>query len=205
MTRAEAVRVHERRLREAVRRLSGCLDALTPAQARVLRLRAALDQAATRSRHAVARRAGLRAADIVRLERRGLDRLRSAAGGGCGDPGFAFGGEGALGAGSGGDTPGVFAAAAGARDGAVAVAVAGGLLGESAGALLGADRADDGTGDVLGELSLYARDAEAGGAGLPAPFSGLRIDDPSDLPFVIVVAICALWLVFTVRREFRRS
>lgn len=68
----------ERRLRRAVRRLSGCLSTLPAFERRVLVLRSGLGRARPRSARGVARRLGVPTRRVSRAERRGLRRLRAA-------------------------------------------------------------------------------------------------------------------------------
>jgi hypothetical protein len=80
--------VREREIRQAVRRLSGCLDALERAQRRVLRMRAGLGDRPARSRREVARRLDTSLDRVRRLERRGLRNARmEARTDGCGPAG----------------------------------------------------------------------------------------------------------------------
>jgi len=74
----------ERRLRRAVRRLHACLDGLPTLERRVLVLRSGLGPREPRPRARVARVLDVSRAEVGRLERRGLRRLRGLARGGCG-------------------------------------------------------------------------------------------------------------------------
>jgi hypothetical protein len=74
----------ERRLRQVVGRLRGCLDGLPVLERRVLILRAGVGPGDPRSRARVARATDLSTRRVARLERRGLRRLRGLARGGCG-------------------------------------------------------------------------------------------------------------------------
>jgi hypothetical protein len=70
-----------------VAQTSRCLDDLSPAQRRVLTLRAGVGAGPPRSRGGVARRLNITVRRVVRLERTGLRRLRTLAGsGGCAAP-----------------------------------------------------------------------------------------------------------------------
>jgi hypothetical protein len=80
-----ATRRRERRLREVVRRLSGCLGALRSIETRVLTLRAGGAARPPLSRRQVARRLEIGVQRVAAVERRGLDRLREVArADGCG-------------------------------------------------------------------------------------------------------------------------
>jgi hypothetical protein len=80
-----AIRRRERRLRDLVRSLSGCLGALRSIETRVLILRAGGPTRPPLSRRQVARRLDVGIPRVAAVERRGLDRLREQArGGGCG-------------------------------------------------------------------------------------------------------------------------
>jgi len=68
----------QRKLSRTVRRLAGCLDALPPLTARVLRLRAGTGRQAPLSREQVARRINRPRRVVRRIERRGIQRLRTA-------------------------------------------------------------------------------------------------------------------------------
>jgi hypothetical protein len=79
-----AIRRRERRLRQLVRSLSGCLGALPSIETRVLTLRAGDAARPPLSRRQVARRLDLGLRRVTAVERRGLDRLREQArAGGC--------------------------------------------------------------------------------------------------------------------------
>jgi hypothetical protein len=71
----------ERRLRQTVARLRGCLDSIGATQRRVLVLRAGIGAAAPHSRTAVADRLDTTVRAVRRAERRGLRSLRAACAG----------------------------------------------------------------------------------------------------------------------------
>ncbi|HET9739266.1 MAG TPA: hypothetical protein VFP78_14215 [Solirubrobacteraceae bacterium] len=97
-----------RRVRRAVLRFSSCLDDISSLQRRVLLLRAGLGAGPARSRRSVARKLDIRPRRVMRLERRGLRRVRALVRGGvCGA------GDGGTGVPSGGAAAG----AGGARGG----------------------------------------------------------------------------------------
>jgi hypothetical protein len=75
---AEPSARHERRLRRAVARLSGCLYAVDALPRQVLALRAGIGTADPLSRHAVAARLDTGVRRVARAERRGLRELRLA-------------------------------------------------------------------------------------------------------------------------------
>jgi Sigma-70, region 4 len=74
----------ERRLRQVVGRLRGCLDGLPMLERRVLVLRAGVGPGGPRSRTRVARALDLTPRRVARLERRGLRHLRGSGRDGCG-------------------------------------------------------------------------------------------------------------------------
>jgi Sigma-70, region 4 len=79
-----AIRRRERRLRDVVRSLGGCLGALPALETRVLTLRAGGPGRPPLSRRQVARRLDVGRQRVAAVERRGLDRLRAQArAGGC--------------------------------------------------------------------------------------------------------------------------
>jgi len=84
----------ERRLRETVRELSGCLGALGSESRRVLVLRTGIGRPAPLSRRAVAERLDATVVQVARSERRGIGELRAAERAGrCGGPAAAVPGE----------------------------------------------------------------------------------------------------------------
>jgi hypothetical protein len=86
-----AIRRRERRLRQLVRRFSGCLGTLRSLETRVLTLRAGGAGRPPLSRRQVARRLDVGVPRVTAIERRGLDRLRAQARVGCGgQPAHAF-------------------------------------------------------------------------------------------------------------------
>jgi hypothetical protein len=76
-TRAGRVRQRERDLRRTVLRFHGCLSRVPRSERRVLSLRAGVGRLRPHTRSEVARITHLRRARVIKLERRGLRRLRA--------------------------------------------------------------------------------------------------------------------------------
>jgi hypothetical protein len=155
--RAERRRA-DARLRRAVRRLSGCLDALQRAERRVLVLRAGLGAGPARSRRGAARMLNVRTERVRRLERRGMRQIRKLARDGCGGGAATDPSGGRLVAASAGDGGGAGAdgaAPSAARDSAGAAPRNGG--GGQSGA------APNGRGGVRGESDARVPPLASGG------------------------------------------
>jgi hypothetical protein len=89
-TRAARVQQRERNLRSTVLRFRGCLSRVPRSERRVLSLRAGVGRLRAHTRSQVARITHLRRARVIKLERRGLRRLRALnRAGACQDAGAA--------------------------------------------------------------------------------------------------------------------
>jgi hypothetical protein len=89
-TRAARVQQRERNLRSTVLRFRGCLSRVPRSERRVLSLRAGVGRLRAHTRSQVARITHLRRARVIKLERRGLRRLRELnRAGACQDAGAA--------------------------------------------------------------------------------------------------------------------
>jgi hypothetical protein len=86
-----ARRKQQRRVRDTVRRLAGCLGDLPRREIRVLVLRAGIGPGPALSRERVGDRLDLATQRVARLERRGVRHLRAAASDGCGGAGAGAG------------------------------------------------------------------------------------------------------------------
>jgi hypothetical protein len=89
-TRAARIQQRERNLRSTVLRFRGCLSRVPRSERRVLSLRAGVGRLRAHTRSEVARITHLRRARVIKLERRGLRRLRALnRAGACQDAGAA--------------------------------------------------------------------------------------------------------------------